>query len=522
LLQWTAGFALLEFSTVAYAQRDVDRKVTVHLDSIAAAHLPPRARKQPPRPAPIPNQPSLSVEVRPSAGPALPDGRRGASYTGFTALLDQHLVAPPDCSGAAGPGEVVTMLNAQVAIQSRTGAMRANYPIGLGEFWSGLGTFDRIFDPRILYDAGADRWIASAGADPYLSTAALLLGVSETGDPGGNWTLVEIQTGLAGYWPDYPVIGLSRSWIVLSASLYAAPPVGAYASTDVYVFAKSGLYQKGDSRYLTYKDYQGEMVPVNDPGGQEDVLYFAQAFAGAGGGRYRIGALHGPVGSESFVAGAFELSSGDGWAEAPNNADFLPQRGGEFKVDGGDARLQNCLMGHGLLWCAHTVFVPAANPTRAAIAWFAADPVARRIVQSGRIDDPANAVFYAYPSIAVNASGDALIGYSRFTANDYPSAGFSFRLKDDPPNTMRPGVVAKAGEAPYIGPNSDESANRWGDFSVTMVDPADNLSFWTLQEYAAVPTDYYPGRWGTWWTRVALPSFACAEERLRYGLGCGK
>jgi hypothetical protein len=42
--------------------------------------------------------------------------------------------------------------------------------------------------------------------------------------------------------------------------------------------------------------------------------------------------------------------------------------------------------------------------------------------------------------------------------------------------------------------------NRWGDFSATVVDPTDNVTFWTLQEYAQTP-DPVTGtsRWGTWW-----------------------
>ena len=42
--------------------------------------------------------------------------------------------------------------------------------------------------------------------------------------------------------------------------------------------------------------------------------------------------------------------------------------------------------------------------------------------------------------------------------------------------------------------------NRWGDFSATVVDPADDVTFWTLQEYAQIP-DPVTGtsRWGTWW-----------------------
>jgi hypothetical protein len=40
--------------------------------------------------------------------------------------------------------------------------------------------------------------------------------------------------------------------------------------------------------------------------------------------------------------------------------------------------------------------------------------------------------------------------------------------------------------------------NRWGDFSATVVDPTDDTSFWTLQEYAKFPVSGI-SQWGTWW-----------------------
>ena len=66
--------------------------------------------------------------------------------------------------------------------------------------------------------------------------------------------------------------------------------------------------------------------------------------------------------------------------------------------------------------------------------------------------------------------------------------------------------LLKAGEAPYyktgqtMGIPGGDTENRWGDFSATVIDPTDDVTFWTLQEYAQTP-DPITGasRWGTWW-----------------------
>ena len=425
---------------------------------------------------------------------------------GFPGPLDTYVASPPDTGGAVGPNHVVTMLNSQVMIQSRSGDVRPDYPVPLEQFWSGLGPFDKVFDPRILYDPLAGRWIASAGVNPASSAAGLLLAVSETGDPAGAWSLIEIQTGKDGCWPDYPVLALNGNWIVLSANLFTLPP-GAYSRTSLYVFDKSDLYRQHNSSYTVFNDYQGTLTPAVDAAADSATLYFVQAFSSVNGGRIRISALEGAAAGEVFIGGSSEIPIDQPWAgAAPYDADFAPQSGTWLKIDAGDSRLQNCVFRNAAIWCVHTVFLPAEAPTRSSLEWFAVDPAAGKLQQRGRIDDPAGTAFYAYPSIAVNRNDDVMVGYSHFTAGDYPSAGFSYRLAADPAGAVRPGIIAKAGEAPYVGPDADSGTNRWGDFSATMVDPVDDLTFWTVQEYAAFPTDHYPGRWATWWTQAALPA----------------
>lgn len=420
-------------------------------------------------------------------------------------MVDEYVSTPPDTQGAVGPNHVMTMVNSGILVQSRSGTPRPNYPVTLQQFWGSLGPFDKLFDPRLLYDASGGRWIASIGANPSSANAALLLAVSQTDDPTGDWSLFEIRVGAEGFWADYPALGYNRDWIALSANLLELPPGGGYVKTALYAFDKAGLYQNGEARYTAFSDSETELTPVTDLEGNSGAFYFAQVFAGASGGRIRIGALRGPVGGESFAAGAKEIALPEGWSGTSlSGGDFGPQSGSWLKMDTGDGRLQNCVLRGGTAWCAHTIFLPAAAPTRSSIQWFAVEPAEGTLMQSGRLDDPAAKNFYAFPSITVNRNGDVLIGYTRFTAADYPSAGFAFRAGTDRAGTLQTGFIAKAGEAPYVGRGADESSNRWGDFSATVVDPLDGVTFWSIQEYAAIPTEHYPGRWATWWTSVSV------------------
>ena len=153
----------------------------------------------------------------------------------------------------------------------------------------------------------------------------------------------------------------------------------------------------------------------------------------------------------------------------------------------------------------HTIFLPATNPTRSAIQWWQIRPNIL-VAQRGVIDDPGGTNFFAYPSISVNRFGDALIGYTRFSSDQYPSANYSFRAFCDPACTLRADRVLKAGEGPYVGLNGSFGLNRWGDYSACAVDPVNDADLWTIQEYAATNVgtglEEGDGRWGTWWGKI--------------------
>ena len=182
------------------------------------------------------------------------------------------------------------------------------------------------------------------------------------------------------------------------------------------------------------------------------------------------------------------------------------------KIDTGDSRLVNCVLRAETIWCAHTVFVPYGRPTRAAAQWFQLDPSRNppAILQRGRIEDVSNTFYYAYPSIAVNKNNDALIGYTRFSTGDYATAAFSYRTGNDPPGTMQSEIVLKSGESSYVVLGSRSGSNRWGDYSATVVDPVNDLGFWSLQEYAGTPPEKRNGAFGTWWAQINAPSTAAA------------
>jgi hypothetical protein len=96
----------------------------------------------------------------------------------------------------------------------------------------------------------------------------------------------------------------------------------------------------------------------------------------------------------------------------------------------------------------------------------------------GRVYDATaatNAHYYYFPSLAVNCAGDMVMGFSGSSATNYIGAYYTWRLSSgatlEKPRVIQTGLVAFHNY-------------QWGDYSAATLDPTDDWSFWTVQQYA--------------------------------------
>ena len=432
----------------------------------------------------------------------------------FPALLDNGVVIPPDTHGAVGPNHVMTVLNSQVRVQDRTGITLNTVSLDL--FWLPVG-FVNAFDPKVLYDHSANRWIFTAMADARLASSAILLAVSQTSDPTGNWNFYSVDADANNAnWADYPSLGFNKDWIVVSVNMFGVFP-STNGPVNLYVFNKSNVYAGGVGQFTLLQETSGTAFTMVPAITHDDALatqylvetdaLIAQYIFGSVN-RLRISTITGPVGAEQLTVGTGFPNSPVPWGTSDLFGDFLPQLGSPFGIDAGDARVQNVVYRNGSLWCVQTAFLPAVAPTHTAVQWWQVTPNGG-VLQLGRIQDTNGAVSFAYPSMAVNRFNDVLIGFSRFSRNQYASGNYAFRSSGDATNTMQADFVLKAGEAPYFK-TFGGFANRWGDYSSTVMDPLNDVDMWTIQEYASTPLGGF-SRWGTWWGLISASSGARFE-----------
>jgi hypothetical protein len=434
-----------------------------------------------------------------------PLGPSPAPATTFQALTDNNTSLPPDTHGAVGPNHVMTVLNTQYRIQTRSGQTIST--VSDDTFWASLNS-PSAFDPKVLYDPYNSRWMMTAVSNARSSASSVLVGVSQTNDPTGNWNLFRVDADAADLvWADYPSLGFNKDWIVVQVNMFTNSANG-FSRTQIYAFNKAGLYSNTFSaRQFSDSTIGGTQTPAITYDNTLSTMYLVSRW-NSGAGALRIFTITGPVGSEVFTSTNVFPTSPEGWATGVSG-DFAPQLGTPARIATNDSRIQNVVYRNGSLWCAHTVFLPFPGTVlRSSVQWWQFD-AAGNIQQRARIDDPTGLNFFAFPTIAVNKFNDALVGYSRFSASQYASANYSFRAASDAPNTLRDDAMLKAGEASYFKTFGGAS-NRWGDYSSTVVDPANDTDLWTIQQYANQPSGGFD-RWATWWGRIA-PAAPCATS----------
>ena len=431
-----------------------------------------------------------------SAGP-LPQFELPFMRTNFSGLAIHNSRIPPDTGGGVGPEHIMVVLNSEIGIQNRSGRLLSR--ITLANFWQNAG-HQTTFDPRVVYDRWSRRWVITTLADPGRSSSALLVAVSQSYDPTGAWTRFQVPADPQGKeWLDYPNVGYNEKWLVVTINTMSIA-TNNFLRASIFVFDQRFLTSDPLHHYTRFADPYFTVVPaVNfDPNTSSLFLVSESGTTQTNTvSQLRLSRIDGEPGQEFYATNFAQNPSASPWAFIPSTMNFAPQKGSPFRIAANDSRIQSCVQRNGKLWCVHHVFLPVGtNVSHSAIQWWQFDANGVTL-QQGRLEDPAGAVHYLFPSLAVNRSNDVLIGFSRFATDAFASAGYAYRLGSDPPNALSSAVVYRAGLAPYHR-EDDEGGNRWGDFSATLVDPLNDMDLWTFQEYAESP-DAGGDRWGTGW-----------------------
>ena len=435
----------------------------------------------------------------------------------FLAVVDNHMANPADTHGAVGPEHLVVALNTEIAIQTREGELLSK--VGLGDFWAGF-SHGFVFDPKVVYDHLVKRWVVFTIADVNTTKSAVLIALSQTSDPTGDWDMASIRVHPEAapdnyLYADYPNVGYNKKWLAASVNLYKGTNEVAgtkeFVGSRIFAFHKPDYIRKGKVYYTQFDDPGFfTVVPATTFDADDtNLLFITEQSTYA----LRISALSGKVGQEHYTPNYARtpLKGIEAWEFSLGKTNISPQKAASKKIFANDSRMHALAKRNGKLWAAHHVFLPEGmeNVDRTAVQWWNLETNAT-IIQRGYIQDTNAVKQYTFPSMAVNKNGDVLIGYSGFSKDTYASAYFSYRKASDPLGYMSKPALFKSGVAPYVKLRSD-GRNSWGDYSAAQVDPNNDTDMWTIQMYAETRNteqkniqDDKRDRWGTWWGFMAF------------------
>lgn len=422
-------------------------------------------------------------------------------------------IAPPDSIMAAGPSHVVVATNARLKFYTKTGSVTENH--SWGGFFGGVlpsGTFTS--DPKVIYDAAGERWfILILGIRNSDFHTWYMLAVSDDSNPNGTWMKYAIDSTLngmnpSGNWSDFPGMGVGPDALYLTANMFSRSTF-QFRHVKLRILPMQQLIDFAAT--LTWTDIFG----ITDPDGQIAFTIQPAQHIGTSSVAFLVDAnpsrkitifgVNDPLGTATLVKRSRRVNN---FAIAPN----AEQPGGSPTLSAGDTRASNALWRDGSLYFAQT----RAAGSQAAVRWYQIDtsgwPATADVVQQGNIVDASASNFF--PSVAVNRNGTLVIGFSRSSTTEFASTYYASRQASDPLGTMSAPVVIKAGTVHYTG--SGGSSVRWGDYSGTVVDPVDDLTFWNFNEYPN-PANGGAG-WRAWVQHFTVDSVSCPEDLTGDGI----
>ncbi len=417
---------------------------------------------------------------------------------------DGYFHRPPDPIIAVGPSHVVTMVNSEFAVYSKSGTLL--YEQSFQNWWSTLYNLTLPFDPRIFYDSQDGRWVmVTLVYNSGTAESWYLLSVSQTSDPMGTWWRYKLNGKLnyAGQdtWADYPDIGFdgisasSGGAVYLTSNQFTM--VGnSFRTSLLNVIPKSAFYSGAGFTYFQIYDR------LNEDGSQAFTLRTAITY-GNPGKEYLVNTKPGgwdkvtlwsvvpAFPSAPTVTRQATITIGS-YAPPPN----AKQLGSSTTLDTIDNRMYNAVYQNGNLYAAFTEaydWGTSAN-NEAVIRYLKVDTIDNTADINLRYG--ADNYYYWFPAITVDNSDNIVMVFARSSATEYAGIRYTGQTTSD--SALQSSALLKGGET-YI------TGSRWGDYFGIQKDPADASKVWIYGQWAknctGVNSDW---DWGTWIGKVSF------------------
>jgi hypothetical protein len=454
-----------------------------------------------------------------SATPTAPQSV-GVNFTGATLSgVNPTFSYPPDGMGAVGPTQFVVFVNGRlVTFDKATGVADGALNVTPDLFFGSVEFGGLTSDPRVRYDRLSGRWIL------VIITVSIpnriLIAVSDAAS-GGTITPSTVFTFF--YIPidttqppissmcfaDYPTLGVDASALYIGTNNFCGS-TPTFNSCDAYVVKKASVLGAGPIQITAFRG----VVPVFSANGpftpqgvdNDDPAANEGYFIGSDNsvfGRLQLRRISDPGGTPTISA---NIPITVPATRDPIKVDFLGNAlGTNGRLDALDDRLFAAHIRNGRLWTAHNIQVNSIGQSsttggRNGVRWYELNGIRTTdnggtpvVVQSGTVYDPAPSDPNSFwmPSIMVTGQGHAALGFSHAGIFARPNAGTVGRLAGDALGSMQTPLLYTSSNSDYNpSDNGGSRGRRWGDYSYTSLDPLDDMTMWTIEEYVDTTNSY--------------------------------
>jgi hypothetical protein len=470
---------------------------------------------------------STSANIAAQVSPFTPQ-TVGTSFLGAQ-LSDTVGYVPPDSMGDVGTNQIVVCVNGRIRSFTRNGATDGALDTTTDNFFSSVLHGSSSSDPRVRFDRLSGRWFITMITVNTPNYVMIAVSSGPTITSASSFTFFSFQVDPSNF-GDYDTLGVDANALYIGVNVFGT---SSLINTTGFVVNKANLLSgtltvttfanlitvSGHPARLTHGPFTPHGVNNDDPAAT--MGYFIGVDLSSTG-TLVARRVSNPGGTPSLST---NISITVPATTTPTAAVSVPAAGSSLNLAALDGRLFATRMHKGTLWTAHNLPVDSsgnANSSggRVGSRWYQLTNLTTTptLVQSGTLFDSAgsNPRNFWIPSCAMSGQGHMALGASVAGAAEDAEIATAGRLAGDPLGTLQPPTTAVTSSSTYnIG--SQNGTYRWGDFSVTTVDPADDMTFWTVQEYCNANNS-----WGVQVIKLLAPPPAlpvsCSPATLTQGV----
>jgi hypothetical protein len=386
---------------------------------------------------------------------------------GFKANITQGTPNDNDIA-VSNAGIICSVVNTNMNILNDTGRVLSSRT--LSSIAKGINNLNRTYDPRVMYDPEADRFIFVFMQGSTSKDTRIIVGFSQTNNPALNWNFYTIPGNIFGdsSWSDYPIISISNNELFLTVNRLKDNTYwkNGFIESFIWQMDKDNGYKGDTLNQKVYYDINYNNKPIwsicPTKGGSKSYGPAMQFFSVRPDQLWNDTVFVHEI-TNTIKSGKAELKLRV--AKANNHYGLQPnafQPNGK-KLQTNDARILSAMYENGIFYMVGNSVDARFNAAGFYLItidnYWSNDSLNAKlqIISSDTMD-------YGYPSIAYCGGGlgdnSAMITCSHVSPRSFPGNSLVYVDRNLNPSTP---AIMKVGESNIL--LIGDSVERWGDYS---------------------------------------------------------